>query len=191
MSAPITALLLAAGRSARFGSDKLMHPLRDGTPIALASALALRDAVPNMLAVLRPSNTRLLELFSLHGIPVVLAPRAAEGMGASLAAGVAATADSAGWLVALADMPRVQAASIAAVIAALQNGAAIAAPTWQGERGHPVGFSARFGARLQALQGDAGARDLLREHADELVQVACDDPGILFDIDRPDDLRRR
>lgn len=167
-----------------------MHPLADGTPLALASAFALLDAIPNMLAVVRPDNDALLRLFSQHGIATILAPRAGEGMGASLAAGVAATADSAGWLIALADMPRVQAATIAAVIAALRNGAAIAAPVYRGERGHPVGFSAKFGARLQALTGDSGARSLLGEYAAELVHVDCEDPGILLDVDHPVDLRR-
>ena len=39
-------LLLAAGRSRRFGSDKLLHPLEDGMPVALASANTLRRVSP-------------------------------------------------------------------------------------------------------------------------------------------------
>jgi molybdenum cofactor cytidylyltransferase len=185
---PITALLLAAGASRRFGADKLMHPLPGGTPIALASALSLRAALPNMLAVVRPDNAALIQLFERHGISVVPAERAAQGMGESLAAGVAASADAGGWLVALADMPSLNAATIAAVADALARGAAIAVPVFQGKRGHPVAFNARFGPQLRALAGDQGARELLREHAAEVVQVECGDAGILLDIDRPGDL---
>jgi molybdenum cofactor cytidylyltransferase len=74
------------------------------------------------------------------------------------------------------------------VLAALQNGSPIAAPAYQGQRGHPVGFSAAFGGALRALHSDAGARELLQRHAAEITLIACDDAGTLADIDTPSDL---
>jgi molybdenum cofactor cytidylyltransferase len=186
----IVGLLLAAGASTRFGANKLLHPLPDGTPIALASALALRAALPNMLVVVRPDNTALAQLLAQNAIPFVIATRAAEGMGRSLAQGVAAAADAGGWLVALADMPYVRRETITSIADALRNGAAIAAPSHRGQRGHPVGFAASFGARLQQLSGDEGARNLVREHVSEVRQIECDDPGVLADIDTASDLAR-
>jgi len=184
----ITGVLLAAGAATRFGSDKLMHPLEDGTPIALASALTLRKALPQMLVVVRPDASALTQLLTQHGIRTVVAAHAADGMGVSLAQGIAASADAEGWLVALADMPFIKPATMLAVAAALRDGNTIAAPVYQGQRGHPVGFSARFGHQLMALSGDEGARAIVREHAKEVRQIECDDAGVLADIDRPADL---
>ncbi len=183
-------MLLAAGASNRFGSNKLLHPLPDGRPIALASALTLRAALPHSLVVVRPDNGALARLLAEHEFACVVASRAAEGMGASLAQGIAAAAHARGWVIALADMPYVNAATITAIADALRGGAAIAAPAYQGQRGHPVGFDTRYVASLRALSGDEGARRILREHAAEVQQLECDDPGVLADIDFASDLGR-
>ncbi len=97
-----------------------------------------------------------------------------------------APADSAGWVIALADMPFVQAESIAAIVQALNNGAGIAVPTYQGRRGNPVGFSRQYLPQLLALTGDQGARSLFKIFP--VTEVAVNDAGILRDIDVPDDL---
>jgi molybdenum cofactor cytidylyltransferase len=177
-------IVLAAGRSRRFGGDKLLHPLADGTPMVLASIKALRAVLPRTVAVVRADNRALTDLFADHHIETVVAEHADAGMGASLAAGVAATADASGWLVALGDMPFIQPHTVARVVNELQSGARLAAPGYQGRRGHPVGFSVRYRDPLLRLSGDEGARNLLRHHAAELVLVDCGDPGVLRDIDQ-------
>jgi molybdenum cofactor cytidylyltransferase len=63
-------------------------------------------------------------------------------------------------------------------------------PAFQGERGHPVGFGRRFAAQLLALDGDAGARDIISAHKNELTLVECGDPGVLQDVDRREDLTK-
>jgi len=182
-------VLLAAGRSRRFGADKLMNRLDNGTPVALASLRALQQVLPNTIAVVRPDNHELIDALKQSDVAVVIANDADAGMGRSLAAGIAATAQARGWVVALADMPYMQTASIARVLAALQRGATLAAPIHDGQRGHPVGFDARFRDELLALNNDEGARSLLRAHADALTLIECADAGILRDIDFPQDLR--
>lgn len=179
----LAGIVLAAGRATRFGSDKLLHPLADGTPMALASAYALRAVVPRTIAVIAPNNRRLAALFAAHGIETAIAEDADSGMGASLAAGVAATADATGWLVALGDMPYIQPHTVGRVANMLRAGARLAAPRYDGRRGHPVGFSAWFRDELLRLHGDQGARAILQRHAPELVLVECGDPGVLLDID--------
>ena len=74
---------------------------------------------------------------------------------------------------------------------AIENGAYIVVPVYQGKRGHPVGFSSLFRQALLSLQGDVGAREILRQHADEITYLECDDPGVLFDVDVPEDLPPR
>ncbi|HEY8554487.1 MAG TPA: NTP transferase domain-containing protein, partial [Burkholderiales bacterium] len=95
-----------------------------------------------------------------------------------------------GWIVALADMPLVRPATIRAVADAIAAGAALAAPRYRGERGHPVGFAAAYGPRLAALSGDAGAREIVRAERERLRLIDCDDPGVLADIDTALDLER-
>ncbi len=109
-------------------------------------------------------------------------------MGASLAAGVSAAPGAGGWLIALADMPWIQPATMRMLADRLRSGASMVAPVFGGRRGHPVGFSREWGDRLQALDGDAGARSLIARHADELVLLDTADAGVLMDVDQPGDL---
>jgi molybdenum cofactor cytidylyltransferase len=123
------------------------------------------------------------------GAQVIECDRAHEGMGATLASGVAATADSAGWIVALADMPWIAPATIESVAARLREGASIVAPIHAGQRGHPVGFAAAWFSELVALTGDGGARSVIARHAAAVQTIEVDDPGVLRDVDRREDLR--
>ena len=184
-NAPI-GILLAAGSSKRFNGNKLMHPL-DGMPIALRSAQSFLKALPGAIAVTAPSSP-LTPLLESAGFKVIECERAHEGMGASLAAGVAATQDAPGWVVALADMPFIQSATHSRVAQAVSDGTDLIAAAYKGERGHPVGIGARFRDQLLALEGDAGARHIVRANPGLLQLVECDDPGVLRDIDTRDDL---
>jgi molybdenum cofactor cytidylyltransferase len=172
----IVGILLAAGASTRFGGNKLLAPLPDGTPVALASARTLLAGTDRALVVLRSERSELGELLCAHGMQPVVCQDAAAGMGASLACGVKAAAEAAGWLIALADMPFLRGATV------------IAVPIWNGRRGHPVGFGRQCYPALVTLQGDTGARELLTAHPDWITWVDCGDPGIVRDIDLPSDL---
>jgi molybdenum cofactor cytidylyltransferase len=188
VTVPVAGVLLAAGSSSRFGADKLLHRLPGGEVLAVRSARNLCAALPRSIAAVRDSRSELASLLQAAGLTVVACDRAADGMGASLACGVAASADAEGWVIALADMPFVRPDTIAAVAAALAQGAPIAAPVHDGRRGHPVGFSRRFLNDLLALSGDTGARRIVVAHADSTVLLNCGDAGVLRDIDLPDDL---
>jgi molybdenum cofactor cytidylyltransferase len=183
----IAAILLAAGRSSRFGANKLMHPLQ-GTPIALRAAASLAAACPDALAVVAPGSP-LTALLQQAGLATVVCERAHEGMGESLKTAISATPDADGWLIALADMPFIDPRTHRRVIQALEDGALIAAPSYRGERGNPVGLSARFRNELLALGGDAGARFIIKAHAGDMQLIDVDDRGVLKDIDTPDDLK--
>src|SRR5690606_21502788 len=135
MSAPDkspVAILLAAGAGTRFGGGKLLHPLEDGVAIAAHAARNLIAAGLPVTAVVRPGDFPLAELLEQEGCQVTICPDAGRGMGVSLAHGVTAARDAGGWVVALADMPRIRPATIARVVQALAAGADIAAPAYQG-----------------------------------------------------------
>jgi molybdenum cofactor cytidylyltransferase len=187
----VQGLLLAAGRSRRFGRDKLLEPVRVGEaemPMALASARALAPAVDALLAVVPPGDAPVAGLLGAAGFVTAACDHEPPGMGWSLAAGVAASPDADAWLVALADMPWLAPATACAVAAALRAGAPLAAPLHGGHRGHPVGLSARYRERLLALAGDQGARALLADAGAALQPVPVDDPGSLRDVDLPAEL---
>ncbi|MES9970228.1 MAG: nucleotidyltransferase family protein [Candidatus Thiodiazotropha sp.] len=187
----IQGILLAAGSGRRFGENKLLHPLPSGELMGIAAARNLITALPNTLAVIRPQDSQLARGFEDLGMTLVENSEAEKGMGLSLSKGVEASADAQGWIVALADMPWITAETIRSVVHALQQGASMAAPAYQGRRGHPVGFAQQWRGQLQALQGDHGARHLLEVNADSLILLPTDDPGVVLDIDHQADLHVR
>lgn len=189
----IAGLLLCGGASLRFGSNKLLARVGPrAQPMAEVSARALRGALGRVVAVARPGDEALRALLETAGCEVTESDRTQRGLGASLAAGVAALADADAWIVALADMPFVREDTIRAVRDALEAGALIAAPVDRasGIRGHPVGFRAALADELLALDGDEGARSVIQRHRDAVRLIPVDDPGIHRDIDRPEDLAR-
>lgn len=181
-------LLLAAGSASRFGSDKLLHLLPTGEPIAVAAARHLLAAVPDCIAVVRSLEHPLAERLRAAGCRVAQCARADEGMGVSLAHAARAAGPGHCYLVALADMPFLRPSTIVAVREAMESGAKLVAPYFRARRGHPVGIAAEFYADLLALQGDAGARAVLEAHAADLRKIPCGDPGAIRDIDTPGDL---
>jgi molybdenum cofactor cytidylyltransferase len=191
---PVSGILLAAGSGRRFGvhggAHKLLQPLPSGEPLAVAAGRNLIAAVPDSVAVVRAGDLALAAALRAIGLRVVEHPGADGGLGTSLAAGVAATPNAAGWLIALGDMPWVQPETILALTEALAAGASLVAPLYAGRRGHPVGFAAPWGDRLMTLKGDLGARDLIAAHEDQLLLLTTKDPGVLLDVDAPADLER-
>ena len=184
----IAAILLAAGAGKRFGGDKLLHPLEDGVAIAAHAARNLLAATPDVIAVVRWGDFPLYDMLEQEGCQVTMFQGAARGMGATLAHGVGQARGADGWVIALADMPRIAPDTIKRIIAAVEEDAQVAAPVYRGERGHPVGFGAPLRDELLALDGDQGARAVLDQHRDAVRLIECDDPGVLYDVDRKRDL---
>jgi molybdenum cofactor cytidylyltransferase len=197
----IVGILLAGGHSRRFGSNKLLHPLRDGQPVAVAAGRHLLAAIPDSVAIVRPeallsedqapSDQRLVDQLRALGMRVIVCTEDQQEMGDSLSAAIRyATADRVvdGFVIALADMPYIAPQTIRAVADTLAAGAQIVVPMYQGQRGHPVGFAARFKPSLENLRGDEGARAIVQQHQASVVRIEVDDAGILRDIDTPADL---
>lgn len=181
----IVGVLLAAGAGSRFGGGKLVARLADGRGVAETACAHLLPAVDRVVAVIPAQPGALEDALRAAGAEVVRCDTAAPGMGVSIACGVAASTKAAGWLVALGDMPLIPSSQHRLVADALRAGADIVAPVCQGRRGHPVGFAARFGDELRALEGDEGARAVLARHRGALLELAVDDDAGWQDIDTP------
>lgn len=187
------AIVLAAGRGRRFqaaGGTPFKQSQRLYGSRSLVEHVCDRYAEAGLpvTCALHPELAELSERLATVGHHVVPVADADHGMGHSLAAAVAASPTQTGWLVALADMPRIRAATIRAVAEALVAGAPLCAPYHDGRRGHPVAFSTEFGPALRALSGDEGARSILQTNVDRLRRIDVDDPGVVFDINVPGEL---
>jgi len=196
VSLRLEALVLAAGSGVRFGGGKLLAPWDGGVLLdgALAAAFASPVRQVHLVWGADPAVADAAFEFAKRAddsqrLRLIHAERHAEGLSASLAAGVAALPeDGDGVFVFLGDMPRVPGEIAAALAEALASGASAAAPTFNGHRGHPVLFGRNLWPDLLTLTGDKGAGDLLRTLGDRLALVEAPHDGVLFDIDRREDL---
>jgi molybdenum cofactor cytidylyltransferase len=181
----LAAVVLAAGSSRRFGADKLTATL-DGVPLLHHAVRAARAAPVERIFIVARKG---LATGEWPGAPQVeTIPIASDALSASLKAGIAAASGMDGAFVFLGDMPRIP-HGLARDLAAALGDAFAAVPRHAGRAGHPVLLSARSFAGITGLDGDAGAGRLLKSR-DDIVFVDCDDPGILLDIDRPEDLAK-
>jgi molybdenum cofactor cytidylyltransferase len=189
-------ILLAAGKSLRFGSNKLLHPVMDNTPIdftpmLMVSAQKLASVLPGSIVVIHQNLFGYVEQLEQMGLRVVINEQAEKGMGSSIACGVRASQDATGWLITLADMPYTKTETLSLLASKLKEGANIIAPVYDQQRGHPVGFNRCFKNELVALDEDVGARYLITKYQKQLELLPIDDDGVLRDIDCLDDVSKR
>lgn len=182
------ALLLAAGASTRLGRPKQLIGI-DGEPLLRRAARALLATAPDVLVVVlgHEADTMRTALAPVDA-HVVVATDHADGLSASLRAGIAALpADIGGALVALTDQPALDAAHLRALCTRWRvDPARAVASAYAGVFGVPALLPRTWFTDLARLRGDVGARDLLRERAH--VVVAVDAPMLAHDIDTPRDL---
>lgn len=179
-------LLLAAGAGTRYGGPKALATDTDGTPWLVRAVAALREGgCPATTVVLGADADHALPLLDGTGAAPVVAADWAEGLSASLRAGLAALAvtDAPAAVVVLVDLPDVG----AAVVARLRAGAGPATlrrATYDGRPGHPVVLGRDHWAGVAATAtGDEGAREYLATH--EVEAVECGDLATGADVDRP------
>ncbi|WP_086466559.1 NTP transferase domain-containing protein [Oceanibaculum nanhaiense] len=189
----IAALILAAGQSRRMGEiNKLLAEI-DGKPMVARVVEIIRDSKAGPLTVVTGHEAARVKAALPGDLAFVDNQDYAAGLSASLKAGIAALpADIDGVVVCLGDMPRISPAMIDRLIAAFDpvEGREICVPTYKGKRGNPVLWGKRFLPEMAALAGDVGAKHLIGEHADLVVEVEMDEDGVLIDIDTPDALTR-
>lgn len=188
----VSAVVLAAGQSKRMGEKKELLPICDQPMILQVMEKLLRSKrIDEIIVVLghRADAVGLaLSGISDERVEFVGNARYPEGMGTSLAQGARACS----WgtetiLVVLADAPFFRVEDVERLIDAAEAGAGIVVPVYAGRRGHPVAFAGSYRDRLEALEGDAGARAILEKEADSVVEIETEDEWFLVDIDERDD----
>lgn len=191
----IGALILAAGFSQRFGSDKRLHQRSPGKPAMVVESLKPYPGVfDSCYVVVRESDDPVIGRIEreMGGSVVILrSNRSHLGMGASLAEGVRQIVTRnqlQALFVGLGDMPSVRTSSLVALREAIRDRMnyvprSIVRPEFDGTPGHPVGFACAFFDDLLGASGDVGARQILESHPECVVTVSLNDPGICLDID--------
>lgn len=176
--------LLAAGTGSRFGGNKLLADYR-GQPLVSCALRALGE-LPAARRVAITSDERVAALAQEYGFEPVHndAPQLGQGRSVSLAA--SALCDMDAMLLMLGDQPRVSGESLSRLIGAFErSGKGLACLRDETHAGNPAVFSHAYFDRLAALDGDRGAKGILRQNPDDLTVVPCVYPFELADADTP------
>ncbi|MCZ8377104.1 MAG: molybdopterin-binding/glycosyltransferase family 2 protein [Beijerinckiaceae bacterium] len=182
-------VILAAGRSTRFGAEnKLLAPF-EGQPMLARVLEIARTAGQGPLVVVTGHEAEKVEALAAGtGIRLVTNPEYRDGLATSLRAGLAALPDgSEAAFVMLGDMPRLHPETLQRLAqqAVEQPGMEAFVPLFRGQWGNPVLVRRSLFPDLMALTGDQGARRLLEARRDRVAEVPVEDPGILADFDTP------
>lgn len=185
--ADVVGVLLAAGAGRRMGQPKALVTAPDGTPWVVAAARTLRAAgCATTYVVIGAAAEQVRELLASEPVTIVEAANWADGMGASLKAGLDAIADrgAAAALIHLVDLPDVNADVIARMLGHAAPDRLARATYGPTHHGHPVLIGRDHWAPIAAeARGDAGARDYLARH--EVTEIECADLATGTDVDRP------
>jgi len=183
----IEVLLLAAGASTRMnGPDKLLLKI-DGVPLLRRSAEAILPANITRLHVILPPESLRKNVLKNLPVNIIEASNWLDGMAASIRAGMAAISpDCKAVVIALADMPDIDATHVNALIAAFSPTNQICrAQTADGTAGNPVLFGKHFFPALAQLKGDKGARDLIASVPEYLHLVPTKGQAAVIDLNTP------
>lgn len=190
----IAALVLAAGRSLRMGADNKLLMEIEGVPmVARVASAALGSKAGRVVVVTGHEADAIQAALADRDITFVHNPGYADGLATSLATGLKALADHMdGAVICLGDMPRIGATVIDSLIDAFDpaEGRAICLPSYRGRRGNPVLWARRYFAEMQSIEGDTGARGLLRQYENAVHEVPWDDDSVLRDVDTLKDVAR-
>ncbi len=182
----LPALLLAAGASARMqGGQKLLLDWRGKSLLRHAYDVLLEGGCGQVVCVLGGEADRLRAELPAK-TQVVVNTAFAAGMAGSIVMGIGQVPpESAGVLIALADMPFVSPALVSRLRALFfqHGGEKIIVPVHGERRGNPVVFPRRFFAELRSLRGDSGARWMIAGHEHSLVLCPVEDERVFLDID--------
>jgi molybdenum cofactor cytidylyltransferase len=184
----IVAIVLAAGRSERMAQAKPLLRCGDTTFLGAILDTLSSTRVADVRVVLGHASETVLSELGLPADIFTVNLDYESGMLSSVRAGVRALpAEASGFLVWPVDHPLVQSGTVTALLDAFDRSTRpIVLPALAGKRGHPVLFAARLAAEVLAASDSVGLQQVVHAHADEVMELAVEDGGILADIDTPE-----
>jgi len=194
-SPPLVAgVILAAGKSERMGRPKPLLPFGKGsTFLAHLYRLVKESSLGTVRVVLGAGARQILAEVALPPAEVVINPHYEKGMLSSIQAALRSLEEVKpdAVMVFPVDHPNISLSLIERLSAEFNSSAKeIILPTFKGRRGHPVLFGKALFGELLSAPLDVGARHVVRNNPEKILEVPTDEPGILQDIDTPDDYRQ-
>lgn len=184
----ISAIVLAAGKSERMGRPKALLPIQGRTFLENILDAISRTSIEDTIVVLGHHRDQIERSVSLPS--VVFNPDYERGMITSFQAGIRKLSwDTTGAFLFLVDHPLVESTTIESMIMNLAPNR-IVLPTFERRRGHPVLFSSEVLEEILALGPSEGANIVVRKNPDRIIEVPVNAPGILVDIDTPEQFER-
>jgi molybdenum cofactor cytidylyltransferase len=192
--AVISAILLAAGESKRMGLPKQLLEWQGRTLLQHVLESLIKSAADEIILVLGYETDLIKKTLPALQIKIVINPFYTQGMSSSLRQGLLAMDPrSEAFLVLLADQPGIGPEIINNVIRAFQQAEpkrGIVRPVYRGMRGHPVLIGIQYLQEALQLQGDMGARQILMNHPEDVLEIDVDQDVVLRDIDTPEEYQK-
>ncbi|WP_028292762.1 nucleotidyltransferase family protein [Oceanobacter kriegii] len=197
----VLGLIMAAGFSNRFGPDDKRKATWQNTTLLGATIENTRQWLPNIAVVIRPDDIA-YDLGIPRGTPIIRASNASNGMGSSISDAMAVLLEGGaanGALLKssslpihtiallLGDMPGITESTFKRLVERSGSNR-IVRPVHEGQNGHPVLFGKAYWPELAALTGDSGGKQIVKRQQAQVDNLAVDDPGVLLDVDQPQDL---
>ncbi|MEO6443618.1 MAG: nucleotidyltransferase family protein [Gemmatimonadaceae bacterium] len=175
----IAAVILAAGRATRFGAPKVLAALEGRALVRHVVDRLAAAGVDALVVVVGDEERRVAAVLAGTGARVVRNPAPELGMSSSLRVGVEALPEETeAFVVALGDQPYIDVAVVGDLVRGWRaSRPAAVVPVYSDGRGNPVLFDARMRGALCELTGDAGARELLAQHHQEVERLTIDRPA--------------
>jgi molybdenum cofactor cytidylyltransferase len=181
----LSSILLAAGESKRMGRLKQLMPWGQSTMVEKTIDNLLDSAVSEVIVVLGHEAEEVIKVIVDRPVKLAINPDYKQGMSTSIMAGLNLVDSQAqAVLLALGDQPLIDCQTMNRLIEEFHsNDKGIAIPTYRGRRGHPVIFAMKYKERLLELKGDVGGKQLIKNNAEDVLEVAVDCAGICIDFD--------
>jgi len=191
MQPMVSAILLAAGKSKRMGEPKQLMPFGQSTILEQAINNLLSSAVNEVIVVLGYKAEEIKKTVAAKPVKIAINPDYKQGMSTSIIAGLNLVDRQAqAVMLALGDQPLVDSQLINQLIEEFYNhDKGIVIPTYHGKRGHPTIFAIKYKQKLLELTGDIGARQIIKDHPDDVLEIAVDSESVITDIDTINDYR--
>ncbi len=181
----ISAILLAAGESKRMGKPKQLMPFGQSTIVKQAIDNLLGSTVDEVIVVVGHMAEEVIKAVAARPVKLAINPDYHQGMSTSIIAGLSLVDSHAQAVtLALGDQPLINKQTINRLVKEFYNhDKGIAIPTYKGRRGHPIIFAIKYKEKLLELKGDIGGRQIIKEHPDDILEVAVNCEGICIDFD--------
>lgn len=184
----IAVIMLAAGSSRRFGSNKLLYGI-EGQPM-YAHTLEMLTGLPQteVTVVTRQEYRQIAEAAQKAGARVLYNPKPEEGIASSMKIGLQANLQADACLFAVSDQPWMRKETVERLIRIFQrSGKGMASVSFHGRTGNPCIFSRKYYAELLTLEGDKGGKRVMDAHREDTVFLCVENEQELADIDSPAD----